>query len=252
MTDGTQRWHDVQRVLFVHAHPDDETLSTGALIVELVARGIRVDVVTCTRGERGEIVPGPLSHLAGSPDFPAHRERELAGAIAVLGVTGHAFLGTPPACAAGRDPHRYADSGMRWIREGLAGPDRDVSPDAFTQQSDAEQVDDLLAYLDDAGRPDLIVSYDETGGYGHPDHVRAREVAEQAASRAGIRFAEVVAERSALPDPDRQWIDLQQNLPTVIEALRHHASQVTVDGADVIHSGGQRTPIQTSVGLREL
>ena len=85
------------RIAFIHAHPDDETLATGALIAWLVASGHEVSLLTATRGERGEVVPGPLSHLAGTPALETHREGELAGALRVLGVARHAFLGDPPA-----------------------------------------------------------------------------------------------------------------------------------------------------------
>ena len=107
-------------ICFVHAHPDDETLASGALIAHLVHLGHRVSVLTATRGEMGEVVPGPLSQLAGTPELELRREQELAGALDVLGVTDHAFLGTPPARAGG-SVRRYLDSGMRWVSEHVAG-----------------------------------------------------------------------------------------------------------------------------------
>ena len=122
------------RVVFLHAHPDDETLATGVLIADLVASGHPVAVVTATRGERGEIRPG----VDVGDDFIAHREGELAAALAELGVTDHCFLGTPPALASGpmrteMEPSpfwaagsvravRFTDSGMRWVTPELAGP----------------------------------------------------------------------------------------------------------------------------------
>ncbi|QPZ40400.1 PIG-L family deacetylase [Paramicrobacterium chengjingii] len=257
----------VTHVLFVHAHPDDETLATGALLSELVDTGMAVTLVTCTRGERGEVVAGPHAHLEGTPEFAAHREGELAGALAELGVSRHVWLGTPPARAAHLDPRRYEDSGMRWIREGLAGPSDDASLAAFTSAGVDEEVADLLALIDaDAAlgtatsRPGFIVSYNEIGGYGHPDHVRAREVAQTAARARGIRIAEIFHENpdaAGQPGGSRDdaassstWFELGHRLDQVKRALAHHASQVTVDGDDVVHSGGQRTPIATSVGLR--
>ncbi|SEB60826.1 N-acetyl-1-D-myo-inositol-2-amino-2-deoxy-alpha-D-glucopyranoside deacetylase [Paramicrobacterium humi] len=240
----------VDTVLFVHAHPDDETLAGGALMVELLARGIHVQLVTCSRGERGEVVTGPFSHLEGTPELAAHREGEIAGALEILGVTDHAWLGTPPARAAGQRPRVYEDSGMRWIREGLAGPAGDASAQSFSTSPLKEEVADLLALIDDpvGARPQLVVSYNEIGGYGHPDHVRAREIAVAAAAARGIRFAELVEE----PGEDVTWFALEHRLDTVIEALHAHATQLTVHGRDVVHSGGQREPIRTSIGLREI
>lgn len=256
-------WPDAQHVVFVHAHPDDETLATGALMAELVDRGVTVTLVTCTRGERGEVVAGPLSHLEGTAEFAAHRETELAGALGVLGVTRHVWLGMPPARAAGSEARVYEDSGMRWVREGLAGPAEDAPANALTSMDTAGEVADLVTLLRALGNagdasapaPDLVVSYNEIGGYGHPDHVRAREIAHKAAQLCGIRFAEIISDRSTIDEARNAgepavWYDLDQRLDQVKRALAHHASQVTVSGDDVVHSGGQRTPIETSVGLR--
>lgn len=238
------------RVLFVHAHPDDETLQTGVLIAELTARGVRCDLVTATRGERGEVVPGPLSGLRGE-EFVARREAELAGAVAALGITGQAYLGEPPARATGLPPRRYADSGMRWIREGLAGPSGDAGPDSFTAAEPAEAVADLVAAIEHF-RPDVLVSYDDDGSYGHPDHVRVHEISGPAAAATGVPVQWVVSD----PDGPGEWSDLADRLPAVLPALRSHASQVTLlesadpRAAEVVHSGGQRTPVATRIGLR--
>lgn len=237
-------------ILFVHAHPDDETLASGALMAELAASGIHVQLLTCSRGERGEVVEGPLSRLEATPQLAAHREGELAGALAVLGIDDSAWLGMPPARAPQLPPRVYEDSGMRWVREGVAGPADDASPASLSVSSFDEELADLLALIDDPARrrPELIVSYNEQGGYGHPDHVRAREIAQAAAAARGIRFAEIVPE----PGDGVAWFDLEQRFDTVAEALRSHATQVTVHGRDVVHSGGQREPIATSVGLRSV
>jgi N-acetyl-1-D-myo-inositol-2-amino-2-deoxy-alpha-D-glucopyranoside deacetylase len=232
-------------VLLVHAHPDDETLSTGALIAELAARGISVWLVTATRGERGEIVPGSAAGLPGAGPLSRLREAELDGAARALGIARRCWLGQPPACAAGTDPHRYLDSGMRWIRPGLAGPATDVDPRGFAAAPLDEIVADLHAVLGTVA-PDLVISYGPDGGYGHPDHVRAHEAARTACHQLGLRFAEIVPE----PRSDAEWFDLDAHLGAVTAALHQHASQLTVDGADVVHAGGQREAIRTSVGLR--
>lgn len=237
---------DRSRVLFVHAHPDDETLATGGLIAELAARGVEVAVLTATRGEQGEVVDGPLAHLAGTPELTAHREGEVAAACATLGVRHHAFLGGPEARAAELPPRRYTDSGMAWLdeTETVAGPGDAAGPDSLTSADPAEVAADIAAYARALGA-DAIVSYDAHGGYGHPDHVALHAPSRAAASERGVPFLEV----ASVADPD-DALDTPQHLPLLQEALRHYASQLTVDGVDVVHVGGQRQPILTRFTLR--
>ena len=232
-------------VLFVHAHPDDETISTGALIAEYVARGSRVFLVTCSRGERGEIVAGPLTALVGTGELAGERERELARATDFLGVSERFWLGEAPARVPGLAPRRYRDSGMIWIRPGLAGPAADAAADALSVAPLAEVAGDIQALIE-VLRPSLVVSYDNGGGYGHPDHVRAHDAALAASTATGTPFAEVLEK----PAADAEWFDLPQHLAVVTDALRAHASQLTVHGAFIVHSGGQREAIGTSAGLR--
>ncbi len=248
----TDPFRATTRAVFAHAHPDDETLATGALIQHLTEAGVAVAVLTATRGERGEVVPGPLSHLAGTAELDAHREAELAAALRALGAEGPFFLGEPPARASGVPPRRYRDSGMRWVTPTLAGPSEDAGPEAFTSASIAEPVADLAAFLT-AWRAQLVVSYQADGGYGHPDHVRMHHVAVAAAESTGVPFAEVISiPRDGAP-PESEgvtWYDRSDRLDALLPALRAHASQFTVDGRDVIHSGGQREPLQLRTGVR--
>ncbi|MFT4108627.1 PIG-L family deacetylase [Propionicimonas sp.] len=237
------------RIAFLHAHPDDETLATGVLLAHLGARGDQVAVVTATRGEQGEVVPGRLSALAGTPELVAHREGELAGALAELGVRDHVFLGTPPARVPGLPPRRYADSGMRWLdaAETLAGPGESAGPDSLTAAPVAEAAADLAAFLT-AWEADLLVAYDVYGGYGHPDHVACHHIARAASDLAGVPLAYVVSE-PLLPVEGAVELALPRYLEPVRRALAHHVSQLTVDGAQVVHVGGQRQPIVTTVHL---
>jgi len=235
----------VTSVLLVHAHPDDETISTGGLIAYLTSRGTRIGLVTATRGERGEVVAGPLSALVGSPALAEERERELERAARTLGVNEGFWLGEGPARTAGLPPRRYRDSGMEWIRPGLAGPAPDSDTDALALAPVAEVTADLLAVLQHV-QPDLVISYDQTGGYGHPDHVRVHDAALAASRTLTIPYAEVVETR----DTAAEWFDLEPYRDTVTAALRCHASQLSVDGEYIVHSGGQREPIRTAVGLR--
>lgn len=250
--EGTDPFDGVTRVVFAHAHPDDETLATGALIQHLVRSGPAVAVVTATRGERGEVVPGSGAPPAGTEALHAHRMDELATALRALGAEGPYLLGEPPARAAGWPPRRYADSGMRWVTPTVAGPGEDAGPDAFTSAPTVEASADLAAFL--AGwRADLVVSYQADGGYGHPDHVRMHHVARQAAERADVPFAEVISIPRDGTEPDSDgvtWYDLDDRLAELLPALAAHASQYTVDGTDVVHSGGQREPIQLRTGVR--
>jgi N-acetyl-1-D-myo-inositol-2-amino-2-deoxy-alpha-D-glucopyranoside deacetylase len=239
---------DARRVMLVHAHPDDETIATGALIAELVDRGVEVGVLTATRGELGEVVEGPLRRLAGTPELSAVRANELRDALELLGVSWHAYLGRRPARAEGVAERDYHDSGMRWIRPGLAGPDENVSADALTSAELSEVAADLAAAIA-AYAPDLVITYDEGGGYGHPDHLVCYQATRMAMTGGSRRLAVVVTdEGSSAADSER--IDAARHLPTVVAALRAHATQVRVDGTDIVHSGGQREPISTSVLLR--
>ena len=105
-------------MLFVHAHPDDETIVTGGTIALLAESGATVTVLTCTRGERGEVIPAPFKHLEGAGEQLAEfRAAELARALHVLGVTDHRFLGEDRARWGQAEPRRYTDSGMQWRGE---------------------------------------------------------------------------------------------------------------------------------------
>lgn len=235
-------------VLFVHAHPDDETLATGGLILTLVAEGARVELLTATRGEQGEIVPALRESVGTDPvELTRVRERELAQAVARLGIASAHYLGEPPARAVGLAARRYRDSGMRWVTPELAGPAEDVPPDALTAAPLSEVTADIAAFLA-VTRPDAVVSYDDLGGYGHPDHRRIREATLAACRAERVGFVEVVP-----PDAPDAWpVDASARLGALQHALRAHATQLTVDGAEVVHSGGQRQAIQVAVGLRRV
>lgn len=174
----------------VHAHPDDETLATGALLATWAAAGLPTTVVTCTRGELGEVIGAELAHLEGDgPALARHREGELASALAALGVRDHVFLdqvdAVPVDATAVDAPgaRRFSDSGMAWAGVGQAGSLDVLPPDAFV----AVPVDDAagrLARVLRERRPDVVATYEPGGGYGHPDHVRAHDVTMRAAELA--------------------------------------------------------------------
>ncbi|MFE9883975.1 N-acetyl-1-D-myo-inositol-2-amino-2-deoxy-alpha-D-glucopyranoside deacetylase [Streptomyces scopuliridis] len=158
-----------RRLLLVHAHPDDESINNGATMAKYAAEGALVTLVTCTLGEEGEVIPPEFAHLAADREdrLGVHRVGELAAAMGELGVTDHRFLG---------GPGRFRDSGMM----GLEQNDREG---AFWQAP----VDDAAAHLVEVireVRPQVLVTYDPYGGYGHPDHIQAHRVAMRGAALA--------------------------------------------------------------------
>ncbi|MEQ4207891.1 N-acetyl-1-D-myo-inositol-2-amino-2-deoxy-alpha-D-glucopyranoside deacetylase [Actinopolymorpha sp. B17G11] len=159
-----------RRVLLVHAHPDDETIGNGATMARYVAEDARVTLVTCTRGEEGEVLVPELAHLAADQDdgLGEHREKEMADAMGALGVTDYRWLG-----GAGR----YRDSGM-------VGTPANERPDCFWRADLREAADHLVPIIREV-RPQVLVTYDQFGGYGHPDHIQAHRVATYAHALAG-------------------------------------------------------------------
>jgi N-acetyl-1-D-myo-inositol-2-amino-2-deoxy-alpha-D-glucopyranoside deacetylase len=237
-----------ERIVILHAHPDDETLSTGALIAGLIEDGHPVAVVTATRGERGEVMPG-LAALSG-PAFVAQRACELRRALEDLSVTDRAWLGTPPARAGGLPPRRYLDSGMRWVTDTVAGPGDDAGPTSLSLAPRPEAAADVAAYLDWYAA-DVLISYDEHGGYGHPDHVACHHIAAAAAATRNVRFVEIVSE-DRLDQPGVVKRSHPEQTRRLRRALASYPSQFRVDGDTVIHVGGQRQPITTDCWLREV
>ena len=168
-----------RRLLLVHAHPDDETINNGATMARYVSEGALVTLVTCTLGELGEILVPELEHLAADQDdaLGPHRVGELAEAMRLLGVTDHRFLG---------GEGRYRDSGMQWDESGHATAADETSDDAFWNADLTEAANHLVEIIREV-RPQVLVTYDEFGNYGHPDHVQAHRVAHYAVALAAAR-----------------------------------------------------------------
>ena len=161
--------HETPRLLFVHAHPDDESLSNGATIAHYSARGAQVRVVTCTLGEEGEVIGDRWAELAAdrADQLGGYRIGELTTALRALGVSAPIYLG-----GAGR----WRDSGMR------GSPKR--ARRRFIDADEREAVGALVAIIREL-RPHVVVTYDPNGGYGHPDHVHAHTVTTAAVAAAG-------------------------------------------------------------------
>jgi N-acetyl-1-D-myo-inositol-2-amino-2-deoxy-alpha-D-glucopyranoside deacetylase len=166
---GAVSYLPARRILFVHAHPDDESIGTGATMAKYAAEGAHVTLVTCTLGEEGEIHVPELAQLeaAQADQLGGYRIGELAAACAALGVRDHRFLG-----GAGR----YRDSGM-------LGTPANEHPRCFWRADLDEAAGHLVEIIREI-RPQVLVTYDPNGFYGHPDHIQAHRVAMRAAERA--------------------------------------------------------------------
>ncbi len=159
-------------LLFVHAHPDDETINNGVAMAHYAELGHHVALVTCTAGEEGEVLISDLAHLAASASdkLGEHRKIELANAMDALGVSDHRFLG---------GFGKYRDSGMM-------GEPSNNNPQSFWQADLLESSLHLVKIIREL-KPQVLVTYDEFGGYGHPDHIQTHRVAMHAAQIAGLR-----------------------------------------------------------------
>jgi N-acetyl-1-D-myo-inositol-2-amino-2-deoxy-alpha-D-glucopyranoside deacetylase len=225
----------------VHAHPDDETITTGGTLARYSAEGVRTIVITCTRGDLGEIADPALR----GQNVAVIRERELNQAIKTLGVSRLVQLG-------------YSDSGM-------AGVPENDRPGAFFGAELNEAAGKVVEVLDEE-QPQVLIGYDDTGGYGHPDHIKAHEVALAAWRQArhrpaklyfvrfpltwsrqfvrALREAAIAAPGSApsgadagpelaeIGVPDElvtTTIDIRAFIDTKLQALACHASQMPPD-----------------------
>lgn len=175
-------------MLLVHAHPDDEVTGTGVTIARAVDSGAQVTLVTCTLGEEGEIAGEHLAHLSAAQldELGKHRIEELTAAMQALGVTDFVRLG---------HDGKYRDSGMDRDPAGKVIPTATINPSSFWAADLREAATDLVPIIR-GRRPEVLVTYDDFGGYGHPDHIQAHRVAMYAA-----QLAAVPSYRTDLGDP---------------------------------------------------
>lgn len=235
-----------RRLLLVHAHPDDEASATGATMISYARQGATVVLVTCTRGELGEIIAPDLAGLrdGDSDGLALRREAELAEALAVLGTERHHWLGG------------------RWRDSGMAGLPDNEYPGAFVRADLDEAVRAMVEILR-VERPQVVVTYDANGGYGHPDHIQANRVTMAAldpaadpdfAPELGVpwqvpkvywhtlsrRMIETAVDAGVLSSvddapgslPDEEItavVDARHYLGVKVAALRAHRSQVDTD-----------------------
>ena len=244
------RVSEAKRLLLVHAHPDDETINNGVTMAKYAALGAQVTLVTCTRGEEGEVLVNELANLASDKDdkLGEHREMELKDAMDELGIKDFRFLGAPS--------KKWRDSGMM----GTPANDRD---DVFWQADLDEASNELVKIILEI-KPQVLITYDEFGGYGHPDHIKAHRVAMRAAELAanqgwqvnkiywntmprsviqmGIEkmkevgsdfFGAESADDLPFAKPDElvsTVVNAPEYVPAKLAAMKAHATQISVDG----------------------
>ena len=218
------------RLLFVHAHPDDESLTNGGTIAHYVARGAHVRVVTCTLGEEGDVIGDRYALLAvdHADQLGGYRIGELTKALDALGVEEPCFLG---------GPGRWRDSGM---------PAKSAEDHTSFVNAGDDAVAELVAIIDEM-RPHVVVTYDPKGGYGHPDHVQAHHITTAAVAAADWRVPKfywaVIASLAlragldALSDVPSDWVRVPDrvdwgfcyadaDIDAVIDAAEHVAAKV--------------------------
>lgn len=238
------------RVLLVHAHPDDETINNGATMAMYAALGAQVTLVTCTRGEEGEVLIENLANLASNRDdkLGEHREIELKNAMDHLGIDDFRFLGAP---------------NKKWRDSGMIGTAQNERSDVFWQANLDEAAQELVNVILET-KPHVLITYDEFGGYGHPDHIKANQVAMRAADMAadqGWKISKIywnTMPRSVIQDgiekmkevgssffgaesvddlpfakPDElvtSVIKAPEYVPQKLAAMKAHETQISVDG----------------------
>ena len=239
-----------KRLLLVHAHPDDETINNGVTMAKYAVEGVHVTLVTCTRGEEGEVLVESLKNLASDKDdkLGDHREIELKDAMIELGISDFRFLGSP---------------NKKWRDSGMIGAPQNERNDVFWQSDLDEAANELVKVILEI-KPQVMITYDEFGGYGHPDHIKAHQVAMRAAEisanqgwqiskiywntmpksvlqtsmdkmkEMGSEFfgAESVDELAFAKADElvTSVVKAQEYVPQKLAAMKAHATQISVDG----------------------
>ena len=239
-----------KRLLLVHAHPDDETIGNGVTMAKYATAGTQVTLVTCTRGEEGEILLSELANLASDKDDKLGEQRiiELKNAMHELGIKDYRFLGAP---------------NKKWRDSGMMGTPQNDRNDVFWQTDLDEAALELVKIILET-KPQVLITYDEFGGYGHPDHIKAHRVAMRAAELAidqGWKISKIywnTTPRSVVQEgiekmkevgsdffgaesvEDLPWakpdelvttvINAPEFVPQKLAAMKAHATQISIDG----------------------
>ena len=239
-----------KRLLLVHAHPDDETIGNGVTMAKYATAGTQVTLVTCTRGEEGEVLLSELANLASDKDDKLGEQRiiELKNAMHELGIKDYRFLGAP---------------NKKWRDSGMMGTPQNDRNDVFWQTDLDEAALELVKIILET-KPQVLITYDEFGGYGHPDHIKAHRVAMRAAELAidqGWKISKIywnTTPRSVVQEgiekmkdggsdffgaesvEDLPWakpdelvttvINAPEFVPQKLAAMKAHATQISIDG----------------------
>ena len=239
-----------RRLLLVHAHPDDETIGNGVTMAKYATAGTQVTLVTCTRGEEGEVLLSELANLASDKDDKLGEQRiiELKNAMHELGIKDYRFLGAP---------------NKKWRDSGMMGTPQNDRNDVFWQTDLDEAALELVKIILET-KPQVLITYDEFGGYGHPDHIKAHRVAMRAAELAidqGWKISKIywnTTPRSVVQEgiekmkevgsdffgaesvEDLPWakpdelvttvINAPEFVPQKLAAMKAHATQISIDG----------------------
>jgi len=239
-----------RRLLLVHAHPDDETIGNGVTMAKYATAGTQVTLVTCTRGEEGEVLLSELANLASDKDDKLGEQRiiELKNAMYELGIKDYRFLGAP---------------NKKWRDSGMMGTPQNDRNDVFWQTDLDEAALELVKIILET-KPQVLITYDEFGGYGHPDHIKAHRVAMRAAELAidqGWQISKIywnTTPRSVVQEgiekmkevgsdffgaesvEDLPWakpdelvttvINAPEFVPQKLAAMKAHATQISIDG----------------------
>ena len=237
-------------MLLVHAHPDDETIGNGVTMAKYATAGTQVTLVTCTRGEEGEVLLSELANLASDKDDKLGEQRiiELKNAMQELGIKDYRFLGAP---------------NKKWRDSGMMGTPQNDRNDVFWQTDLDEAALELVKIILET-KPQVLITYDEFGGYGHPDHIKAHRVAMRAAELAidqGWQISKIywnTTPRSVVQEgiekmkevgsdffgaesvEDLPWakpdelvttvINAPEFVPQKLAAMKAHATQISIDG----------------------
>ena len=216
-----------RRLLLVHAHPDDESITTGATMARYAAEGALVALVTCTLGELGEVLVPELAHLAADQEdrLGTHRVEELAAAMEALRVEDYRFLGGPG----------------RWRDSGMAGTPSTEDSRAFCNADasrDGDPVRELVAVIREV-RPQVVVTYGPDGGYGHPDHLQAHRVT--------VAAVEAAADAAYVAGTGEPWqVAKLYWTVTPVSALEEGLAALREQGAD---TGFEAVPSADDLGF---
>ena len=210
-----------QRLLIVHAHPDDESLFTGHVIAERLAAKAEVFVFTLTRGERGKVKLEELKSLEGNlAAMGAFRSGELREALAAFGDVKHAFAGT----------RAYLDSGMRLNPIGRPAKPRKLDELALSAASTSVIADDILKLIQEF-KPDAVLTYNRKGGFGHPDHKMAHEATAMAIRMYAKKRKGRAPAFWVIAEPGERFdVQIGDAKTAIIKkaALEAHSSQVSI------------------------